>query len=103
LDLRIQKTYEALFDPEKIRKVFREPLPAGPDADGETAVSHMAKALKHTLSDIESGTGQPKLRTIDTSLPLRDREEASGPSEKVRYLADAFDEIAVTHPPEVIP
>ncbi|WOF17264.1 O-phospho-L-seryl-tRNA:Cys-tRNA synthase [Methanoplanus sp. FWC-SCC4] len=76
MDLRIQKTYEALFALEDIREIFRESLPTGPDADGEKEIKRIAEELKKTISDIESGTGQPKVRAIGNSLPIRDREEA---------------------------
>ena len=75
MNIRIQKTFEALFALEEIRGLYREALPTGLDADEEAAFHKKVDELKTIISDLETGTGVPKVTKIAGSLDIRCREE----------------------------
>ena len=75
MSIRIQKTFEALFELEEIRGLFRESLPTGFDAEEEAAFSQRIAGLKAIIADLEAGTGSPKVTKIAGSLDVRSREE----------------------------
>ena len=75
MSIRIQKTFEALFELEEVRGLFRESLPTGFDADEEAAFSQRIAGLKAIIADLEAGTGSPKVTKIAGSLDVRSREE----------------------------
>ena len=75
MSIRIQKTFEALFALEEIRGLFREALPTGFTATEEAAFRQRIAELKTIISDLESGTGTPKVTKIAGTLDIRCREE----------------------------
>lgn len=75
MSIRIQKTFEALFELEEIRGLFRESLPTGFDAGEEAAFRQRIAGLKAILADLEAGTGTPKVTKIAGNLDVRSREE----------------------------
>ncbi len=77
MSIRIQKTFEALFELEEVRALFRESLPTGFDAEEEAAFSRRIAGLKAIIADLEAGTGTPKVTKIAGSLDVRSREEQS--------------------------
>ena len=77
MSIRIQKTFEALFALEEIRGLFRESLPTGFDPAEETAFRQRVADVKAILTDLEAGTGTPKVTKIAGTIDLRTREEES--------------------------
>ena len=75
MSIRIQKTFEALFQLEEIRGLFRESLPTGFDAGEEAAFAQRIAELKAIVADLEAGTGTPKVMKIAGTLDVRSREE----------------------------
>ncbi len=75
MSIRIQKTFEALFQLEEVRGLFRESLPNGFDAGEEAAFRERIADLKVIIADLEAGTGTPKVTKIAGSIDLRTREE----------------------------
>lgn len=77
MSIRIQKTFEALFQLEDVRGLFRESLPTGFDAEEEAAFRQRVANLKAIVADLEGGTGNPNGIKIAGSIDLRTREEES--------------------------
>jgi len=75
MSIRIQKTFEALFQLEEVRGLFRESLPTGLDAEEEATFRQRIADLKAIVADLEAGTGSPKVTKIAGSIDLRTREE----------------------------
>ncbi|MEI7433329.1 MAG: O-phospho-L-seryl-tRNA:Cys-tRNA synthase [Methanomicrobiales archaeon] len=75
MSIRIQKTFEALFQLEEVRGLFRESLPTGLDAEEEATFRKRIADLKAIVADLEAGTGSPKVTKIAGSIDLRTREE----------------------------
>ena len=75
MSIRIQKTFEALFELEEIRGIFRDSLPTGLDAGEEAAFQKKITDLKAIIADLEAGTGTPKVTKIAGTLDVRSREE----------------------------
>jgi len=59
MSIRVQKTFEALFELEEIRGIFRDSLPAGLSAEQEAAFTKKVSDLKAIIADLEAGTGTP--------------------------------------------
>ncbi len=72
---RIQKTFEALFELEEIRGIFRDALPTGLSAEQEAAFRTRIQNLKAVIADLEAGTGTSGAAKIAGTLDLRSREE----------------------------
>ncbi len=75
MSIRIQKTFEALFELEEVRSLFREALPTGFDAGEEAAFRDRIAKLKAIVADLEAGTGSPSVTKIAGTIDLRTREE----------------------------
>jgi len=75
MSIRIQKTFEALFQLEEVRGLFRESLPTGFDAEEEATFRQRIADLKAIVADLEAGTGSLKVTKIAGSIDLRTREE----------------------------
>jgi len=75
MSIRIQKTFEALFQLEEVRELFRDSLPTGFDAEEEAAFNQRIAELKAIVADLEAGTGTPKVTKIAGTLDVRSREE----------------------------
>jgi len=75
MSIRTQKTFEALFQLEEIRGLFRESLPTGFDPGEEAVFRQRIAGLKAIIADLEAGTGTPKVTKIAGTLDLRSREE----------------------------
>lgn len=75
-NLRIQKTFEALFALEDIREIFRGALPSGLNETEEQVFQKKMEGLKGIISELETGTGKPEVLKLSDKLPVRDREEA---------------------------
>ncbi|WP_407355744.1 O-phospho-L-seryl-tRNA:Cys-tRNA synthase [Methanolobus sp. WCC5] len=75
MDIRVQKTFEALFALEDIREMLRQSLPgsAGPaDMDG---FNGQIRQIRSIIDDLEAGTGVPEISRIGDTLGIRSREE----------------------------
>jgi Sep-tRNA:Cys-tRNA synthetase len=75
MSIRTQKTFEALFELEEIRGIFRDALPTGLSAEQEAAFRQKIQDLKGIIADLEAGTGTPKVTKIAGTLDVRSREE----------------------------
>ncbi|MFZ1128661.1 O-phospho-L-seryl-tRNA:Cys-tRNA synthase [Methanoregula sp.] len=75
MSIRVQKTFEALFELEEIRGIFRDALPTGLTVAQETALRQKIAELKGIIADLETGTGTPKVTKIAGTLDVRSREE----------------------------
>ena len=75
MSIRVQKTFEALFELEEIRGIFREALPTGLNTGEEEAFQKKIADLKAIIADLEAGTGTPKVTKIAGTLDVRSREE----------------------------
>ncbi|HII02675.1 TPA: O-phospho-L-seryl-tRNA:Cys-tRNA synthase [Methanosarcinaceae archaeon] len=75
-NLRIQKTFEALFALEDVREIFRGALPSGLNETEEQAFQNKLAELRGLVSELETGTGKPEILKLTGNLPVRDREEA---------------------------
>ena len=75
MSTRIQKTFEALFQLEEVRGLFRESLPTGLDSEEETVFRQRIADLKAIIADLEAGTGTSKVTKIAGTIDLRTREE----------------------------
>ena len=75
MSIRVQKTFEALFELEEIRGIFRDSLPTGLSAEEEEAFRQRIGNLKAIVADLEAGTGTPKVTKIAGTLDVRSREE----------------------------
>ncbi|MCQ1535364.1 O-phospho-L-seryl-tRNA:Cys-tRNA synthase [Methanosarcina sp. KYL-1] len=75
-DIRIQKTFEALFALEDIREIFREALPTGLDETEDREFMKKVSELKEIISELESGKGNVKVSRLAGNLPIRDKEES---------------------------
>jgi len=75
MSIRIQKTFEALFQLEEVRGLFRESLPTGFDTEEEAAFRQQIAKLKAIVADLEAGTGTPQVTKIAGTLDVRSREE----------------------------
>ncbi|MDH7594356.1 MAG: O-phospho-L-seryl-tRNA:Cys-tRNA synthase [Methanomicrobiales archaeon] len=77
MTMRVQKTFEALFELEEIRGLFREALPGGLEADEEARFQQRIARLKAIVADLEAGTGTPAVTKIAGTIDIRSREEES--------------------------
>jgi len=75
MSIKIQKTFEALFELEEIRGIFREAIPTGLNAEEEEAFQKKIGELKAIIADLEAGTGTPTVTKIAGTLNVRSREE----------------------------
>ncbi len=77
MNIRVQKTFEALFALEEIRGIFRASLPTGLDPGEEALLGRRIADLKAIVADLEAGTGAPRVTKIAGTLEVRSREEQS--------------------------
>ena len=75
MDVRIQKTFEALFALEELRGIFRESLPTGFDKGEGERFREKIGEIKKILAELEAGTGTPRPIKIAGTLDIRCREE----------------------------
>jgi Sep-tRNA:Cys-tRNA synthetase len=75
MDIRTQKTFEALFALEDIRETLRQRLPNVTGPEDESSILEGVSKVKKILDDIEAGTGTPQVRKIANTIDIRSREE----------------------------
>ena len=61
MDIRIQKTFEALFALEDVREIFRQSLPNVTSPEEEHSIKEGVNKVRKILDDIENCTGIRKL------------------------------------------
>ena len=74
MSIRVQKTFEALFELEEIRGIFRDSLPSGLMPKRKRH-SRRRSQFKVVIADLEACTGTPKVTKIAGTLDIRSREE----------------------------
>ncbi len=74
MDIRTQKTFEALFALEDIREVLRQSLPNVTNPEEEHSIKEGVDKVRKILDDIENGTGTPQVRKIADTIDIRSRE-----------------------------
>lgn len=75
MDIRTQKTFEALFALEDIRETLRQRLPNVTGPEDESSILEGVSKVRKILDDIEAGTGTPQVRKIASNIDIRSREE----------------------------
>lgn len=75
MDIRTQKTFEALFALEDIRETLRQTLPNITNSEEEHSIKEGVNRVRKILDDIEKGTGIPEVRKIAGTIDIRSREE----------------------------
>ncbi|WP_406658023.1 O-phospho-L-seryl-tRNA:Cys-tRNA synthase [Methanolobus sp. ZRKC2] len=75
MNIRVQKTFEALFALEDIREMLRSTLPDGSDQVESREFNEQINRIKNIITDLEAGTGSPNVGKIAGTLPVRSREE----------------------------
>lgn len=75
MDIRTQKTFEALFALEDIRETLRHTLPNITSPEEEQALKEGVSKVRKILEDIENNTGTPEIRKIADNIDIRSREE----------------------------
>jgi Sep-tRNA:Cys-tRNA synthetase len=75
MDIRIQKTFEALFALEDVREIFRQSLPNVTSPEEEHSIKEGVNKVRKMLDDIENCTGTPQVRKIADNINIRSREE----------------------------
>ena len=75
MDLRVNKTFEALFLLEDIREIFRQSTPKGLTKVEKERFSQLITGLKKIIDEMETGKGTPASSKIVGSIDLRTREE----------------------------
>ena len=62
MDIRTQKTFEALFALEDVRETLRQTLPDLTSPEEEQSIKEGVNKVRKILDDIEKGTGIPQVR-----------------------------------------
>ena len=75
MDIRTQKTFEALFALEDVREILRQKLPNATSPQEEHSIKEGIDKVRKILDDIENSTGTPQVRRIADSIEIRSREE----------------------------
>ena len=75
MDIRTQKTFEALFALEDVREILRQKLPNATSPQEEHSIKEGIDKVRKILDDIENSTGTPQVRKIADSIEIRSREE----------------------------
>src|SRR5674476_1565862 len=75
MDIRTQKTFEALFALEDIREILRQSLPNVTSPGEEQSIKEGVDKVRKILDDIENNTGTPQVRKIADTIDIRSREE----------------------------
>ncbi|WP_406660979.1 O-phospho-L-seryl-tRNA:Cys-tRNA synthase [Methanolobus sp. ZRKC3] len=75
MDIRVQKTFEALFALEDVRETLRQSLPGSTGPADMDEFNGQIRHIRSILDDLEAGTGVPKVTRIGGTLGIRSREE----------------------------
>jgi Sep-tRNA:Cys-tRNA synthetase len=75
MDIRTQKTFEALFALEDIRETLRQRLPNVTGPEDESSILEGVNKVRKILDELEAGAGTPQVRKIANTIDIRSREE----------------------------
>lgn len=75
MDIRTQKTFEALFALEDIRETLRQRLPNVTGPEDESTILEGVNKVRKILDELEAGAGTPQVRKIAGTIDIRSREE----------------------------
>jgi Sep-tRNA:Cys-tRNA synthetase len=75
LDIRVQKTFEALFALEDVRETLRDSVPDGIGLHEGDRFHEQMSRVKAIINDLEAGTGSPEVTRIAGNMEIRSREE----------------------------
>ena len=75
MDIRTQKTFEALFALEDVREILRQRIPNITGPEEEHSIQQGVNKVRKILDDIEKDTGTPEIRKIADNIDIRSREE----------------------------
>ena len=75
MDIRAQKTFEALFALEDVREMLRQSLPGSTDLTDMDGFNEQIRHIRSVIDDLEAGTGVPEVTKIGGTLGIRSREE----------------------------
>jgi Sep-tRNA:Cys-tRNA synthetase len=75
MDIRTQKTFEALFALEDVREILRQRIPNITGPEEEHSIQQGVNKVRKILDDIEKDTGTPEVRKIADNIDIRSREE----------------------------
>lgn len=75
MDIRAQKTFEALFALEDIREMLRQSLPGSTGLADMDGFNEQIRHIRSVIDDLEAGSGVPEVTKIGGTLGIRSREE----------------------------
>jgi Sep-tRNA:Cys-tRNA synthetase len=75
LNIRVQKTFEALFALEDAREMLRDSVPDGIGLHEGDRFHEQISRVKAIINDLEAGTGSPEVTRIAGNMEIRSREE----------------------------
>jgi Sep-tRNA:Cys-tRNA synthetase len=75
LNIRVQKTFEALFALEDVRETLRDSVPDGIGLHEGDRFHEQMSRVKAIINDLEAGTGSPEVTRIAGNMEIRSREE----------------------------
>ena len=75
MDIRVQKTFEALFALEDVRETLRNSVPDGIGLHEGDRFHEQMSRVKAIINDLEAGTGSPEVTRIAGNMEIRSREE----------------------------
>lgn len=75
MDIRVQKTFEALFALEDVRETLRDSVPDGIGLHEGDRFHEQMSRVKAIINDLEAGTGSPEVTRIAGNMEIRSREE----------------------------
>ncbi|MDP2217737.1 MAG: O-phospho-L-seryl-tRNA:Cys-tRNA synthase [Methanolobus sp.] len=75
MDIRVQKTFEALFALEDVRQTLRDSVPDGIGLHEGDRFHEQMSRVKAIINDLEAGTGSPEVTRIAGNMEIRSREE----------------------------
>ena len=75
MDIRTQKTFEALFALEDVREILRQTLPNVTSPEEEHSIKEGVNKVRKLLDELENASGSPEVRKIADNIDIRSREE----------------------------
>lgn len=76
MDMKVQKTFEAMFLLEDIRQIFRDTAPMHElTAEQQKQMQELLETLSKTIADLDAGKGDRNIKHIIDNIELRTREE----------------------------
>jgi Sep-tRNA:Cys-tRNA synthetase len=73
MDIRTQKTFEALFALEDVREILLQKLPNATSPEDEHSIKEGIDKIREILDDLKNSTGTPQIQKIADSIDIRSR------------------------------